>query len=267
MSHCSSEGEPPGVGGVCARMLSAFRRLTPKEYLLIGLGVAVLVGVTLGYRNIDIEAMHRRAESLDGLAVFAAMVLLPLVGFPVTIVHAVAGARFGIGLGCTLVAVATFLQLLGAYGLVRLAPGFFSRWLEPLRKRLPTGTHTPVTLFTMLLPGVPYSGQIYVLPLIGVPLGTYLLWSLPINVARSVVGVTFGEISSDLTPARLAGFVAYFVCITIACTWAFRVLRRKMREGENAPGRPRPLSEPVGGWETFLAKRREARRRRSAVGR
>lgn len=248
-------------------MLTVLKRLTPKQYLFIGLGVIAFIGLTYLYGRIDIDALHRKAEALNGGAVFVAMVLLPLAGFPVTVVHAVAGARFGIGLGCTLVALATFLQLLGAYALVKLAPGFFERKLEPLRKRLPHGTHTPVTLFTMLLPGVPYCGQIYVLPLIGVPLRTFLLWSLPINVARSVVGVTFGEISDELTPWKLAGFAAYFVGITVACTWAFRVLRRKMAEGQNAPGKPTPLSEPVGGWERFLAKRREAKRRRAALSR
>ncbi len=248
-------------------MLSRLKRLTPKQYLLIGLGVLVVIAVMMLYRQIDIEALHRRAESLNGVAVFAAMVVLPLAGFPVTVVHAVAGVRFGIGPGCALVALATFLQLLAAYGLVKLAPGFFARRLAPLRKRLPKGTHTPVTLFTMLLPGVPYVGQIYVLPLVGVPLGTYLLWSFPINVSRSVVGVTFGELSDELTPLRMAGFVVYFLVITATCAWAFRSLRRRMKEAENAPGQPTPLSEPVGGWESFLAKRREARRHRAALSR
>lgn len=248
-------------------MLNVLKRLTPKQYMFIAVGVAAFIGLTVLYGRIDIDSLHRKAEALNGGVVFAAMVMLPLAGFPVTIVHAVAGVRFGIGLGCALVALATFLQLLGAYALVKMAPGFFARKLEPLRKRLPKGTHTPVTLFTMLLPGVPYCGQIYVLPLVGVPLGTFLLWSLPINVARSVVGVTFGEISNELTPWKLAGFALYFIGITVSCTWAFRVLRRKMKEARNAPGQPTPLAEPVGGWDRFLAKRREARRRRAALSR
>lgn len=252
---------------VCRAMLSHLRRITSKQYLLIALGVTAFVALAVFYQRIDIDGLHRRAEALNGFVVFACMTVLPLLGFPATVVHAVAGVRFGIGPGCALVAISILLQLLGAYGLVRLAPGFFARKLEPLRKRLPKGTHTPVTLFTMLLPGVPYVGQIYVLPLVGVPLSTYLLYSFPINVARSVVGVTFGEISDELTPLRLAGFVIYFLGITIACTWAFRLLRRRLREARNAPGTPTPLSEPVGGWEHFLAKRREARRKRAALSR
>jgi uncharacterized membrane protein YdjX (TVP38/TMEM64 family) len=237
-------------------MFSFLRRLTPKQYALIG-GVIIAVGlVTLFYRQIDIDTIHARADELNGFVVFAGMVLLPLGGFPVSVVHAVAGLRFGLGLGCLLVALATVIQLLTAYGLVKLMPGFFGRKLEPLRKRLPQGTHTPVTLFTMLLPGVPYFSQIYVLPLIGVPLGTFLMWSLPINIARSVVGVTFGDLCDNLTPLRLAGFGVYIVGITLTCAWAFRRLRRQMLANEKpTPGRPTPLSEPVGGWDRFWEKR------------
>ena len=209
-------------------MLSVPWRLTPKQYLFIGLGTVVMVCVTLFYRRIDLMALHHRAAGLSGFWVFVAMVALPLVGFPVVLMHAVAGLRFGVGLGGVLVALATLLQLLAAYGLVKLAPGFFARRLEPLRNRLPAGAHASLTLFTMLLPGVPYFAQIYVLPLVGVPLRTFLRWSLPINIARSMVGVTFGDVSGDLTPLRLAGFAGYFVVITVVCCRAFRRLRRQM---------------------------------------
>ncbi len=239
-------------------------RFTPKQYLLIGLGVAVLVAVTLLYRQVDVAAVHRRANGLNGFVVFGAVVALPLVGFPVSVAHAVAGLRFGIGWGSLLVAFATLLQLLGAYGVVKLAPGFFERRVASLRTRLPAGAHVPVTIFTMLLPGAPYFAQLYVLPLMGVPLGTYLRWSLPINIVRSVVGVTFGGLADHLTVLRLAGFVAYYALVTVTCSWAFRSLRRKIREQENALGQPTPLAEPVGGWDQFLARRREARRQREA---
>ncbi|CAM2849149.1 hypothetical protein RAHE111665_03985 [Rariglobus hedericola] len=224
---------------------------------MIGGGVIVLVLVMLFYRQIDIEAIQEHANELNGFVVFAGMVVLPLLGFPVSVVHAVAGLRFGLGFGSLLVALATLLQLLAAYGLVKLMPGFFNRKLEPLRKRLPKGAHTPVTLFTMLLPGVPYFSQIYVLPLIGVPLGTFIMWSLPINVARSIVGVTFGDICDELTPLSIAGFGAYFIGILLLCGWSFRRLRKIMLAKQPASeGGPTPLSEPVGGWDRFWEHRK-----------
>jgi len=242
----------------------SLRGLSMKQYLLIGAGVAVLAGVLFFYQQIDIEAIHARADSVNGIVVFGAMVILPLAGFPVSVIHAVAGLRFGLGLGCLLVALATTLQLLAAYGLVKWMPGFFARKLEPLRKRLPVSAHTPLTLFTMLLPGVPFFSQIYVLPLVGVPLGTFILWSLPISIARSVAGVAFGDVCDHLTPWRLAGFAAYFITVSVVCAWAFRRLRRKIGGDGHKPGQPTPLSEPLGGWTRFYQNPKLRRNRKAS---
>ena len=221
-------------------MIGLLRQLTPRQYLLIGLALGALIVVMVFYNHIDVAAINAKAAELNGLAVFAGIVVLPLAGFPVTVTHAVAGVRFGIGWGFVLVALATLCQLLASYGLVKLAPGFFARRLEPLRRRLPKGAHTSLTLFTMLLPGAPYFAQIYVLPLVGVPLGTFLLLSLPLNVARCIVGVTFGDMSAHLTPGRLAGFAAYAIGITLACAWAFQRLQRKMKDQPAEADGPRP---------------------------
>lgn len=215
--------------------------LDRRKIITIAVIIVACVAVALLYRQIDIAAVHRRAEGLNGVLVFVLMTVLPLFGFPVSVTNAVAGVRFGLPLGIALVSVSIVLQLLASYGLVKLAPKLFARRLEGLRKRLPEGAYTPVTQFTMLLPGVPYFAKNYVLPVIGVPLGTYLLWSLPIHIMRSIVGIAFGEMSGDLSPLRIAGFVTYFVVITVTCTWAFRRLQAKMKDRPaRASGRKRP---------------------------
>lgn len=214
--------------------------LDRRKILTIAGAILACIGVALLYRQIDIDAIHHRAEGLNGVLVFVLMTVLPLVGFPVTVTHAVAGMRFGLPLGLTLVAVSITLQMLASYALVKLLPGFFASRLSSLRRRLPHAAHTPLTIFTMLLPGVPYFAQNYVLPLVGVPLAPYLLWGVPIHLARSVVGLAFGDMSDDLTPARLAGFAAYFVVITITCAWSFRRLQAQMKNPRpKAGGRKR----------------------------
>ena len=203
---------------------------TPRK-ILIGLAVILgLVGLTLLYRQIDVEALHRRAEGVNGFVIFFLITLLPMVGFPVSVAHAVAGVRFGIGAGIALVAVSIVLQMLASYALVKAAPKLFARHFEPLRKRLPEGAHRPVTLFTMLLPGAPYFAQNYVLPVIGVPLRTYLVWGVPIHIVKSTVGIIFGDLSDHLSPLRLVGFGAYVVATTVTCAWAFRRLRAQMKD-------------------------------------
>jgi uncharacterized membrane protein YdjX (TVP38/TMEM64 family) len=192
--------------------------------------VLACVALALLYRQIDIEALHARAQEVNGALVFVLMTVLPLVGFPVSVCHAVAGVRFGLGPGVALVALSILLQMLASYALVKAVPKFFARRMEPFRKKLPKTAHGPLTVFTMVLPGVPYFAQNYVLPLVGVPLGTYLLWGWPIHILKSVVGIVFGDMSDDLTPARIAGFAAYAIFITATTAWAFRRLQAQMKD-------------------------------------
>jgi uncharacterized membrane protein YdjX (TVP38/TMEM64 family) len=201
-----------------------------RRQIVTAAGVAVAcIGIAIFYRHIDLAEIHARAERLNGPAVFAAIVVLPLVGFPVSVMHAVAGLRFGFALGIPLVALSTVAQLLLAFSLVKLLPNFFQRRFDRLHRRLPRAAHRPLTIFTMLLPGVPYFAQIYVLPLAGVPLRIFLLYGLPINFARSIAGVLFGDLSDRLTPWRLAGFVVYTIAVTAACAWSFRRLQERLK--------------------------------------
>ena len=209
---------------------------TPRKIITGVLVLLGLIALTLLYRQIDVEALHRRAENLNGLMIFVLMTLLPLTGFPVSICHAIAGVRFGMAWGLLLVSVSIILQLLASYGLVKAAPKFFELHLEAWRKRIPKGAHSPVTQFTMLVPGVPYFVQNYILPLIGVPLRPYLIWGGIIHILKSIVGIAFGDMSDDFTPLRIAGFVAYAVFITVATAFAFRRLQARMKDPPPAAG-------------------------------
>ncbi|WP_265592753.1 hypothetical protein [Verrucomicrobium sp. BvORR034] len=214
-------------------------KVTPQQWRLAAILVAALLLLSWIYRQIDVAALHDRAAHINGPVVFILMTVLPLLGFPVSVLHAVAGVRFGLGWGFALVAISILLQLLAAHRIVGLAPNFFARRLNALRRRLPDAAHQPLTIFTMLLPGAPYSAQIYVLPLVGVPLNVYLAWSLPINVARSIVGIAFGEFSDRLSPLTVSLFLLYGVIIMVLSAWSFQRLRKKI-----AAGRPPAEDDP-----------------------
>ncbi len=204
-------------------------------------GLVVLVGLMIWFRHqIDLEAMHACAEKFDGGVVFLCLTVLPLVGFPVSLLHALAGARFGLPLGMTLVAASIVLQLLASYALVRMAPEFFARRFEQLRRKLPPATHRSLTVFTMLLPGVPYFAQNYVLVVVGVPFTTFFWLSLPIHFLRSIIGIIFGEWSGDLTPTRIVLFVIYGIGITVICGLAFRRLQAQLQNQRPAAGGRKP---------------------------
>lgn len=210
--------------------------LDRRKVITLALIVLACVGLAFLYGQIDMPALHERAQRINGPLIFVLMTVLPLVGFPVSVTNAIAGVRFGLGLGMALVAVSIVLQLLASYALVKAAPRLFAHRLDSLRRRLPKAAHGPLTVFTLVVPGVPYFAKNYVLPLVGVPLGTFLLWGIPIHVAKSLVGVLFGDMSDHLTPARIAGFAAYAIGITVACAWSFRRLQAQMKNQRSTAG-------------------------------
>ncbi len=199
-----------------------------RSLLFVGLVIAA-IGLLWFFGRSSLERLHERAGDFNGVVVFLALMVLPLAGMPVTVMHALTGAKFGLPVGLTLVAISIAFQVAVSYLIVRAAPGFFKRRFAWLHDRLPKAAHRSLTLFIMLLPGAPYFAQNYVLAGAGVPFRIYFGYAVTIHIARSLVGVIFGEWSGDLTPGRAAVFAAYMIGITLTCGLAFRRLRRQWR--------------------------------------
>lgn len=201
----------------------------------------VIVVATIGaliYSQIDVHELHRKAARMPAALALILLAILPLLGFPVSILHVAAGIRFGAVLGLPLVALTILLQLLASYAIVRVWRTHFerARWVERVRKRIPKGAHSSICIFAVLLPGAPYAGINYVLPITGVPLRTFILCCLPLHTLRSTVTVLFGDQSDNLTPARLAGLVAYALTVLGVSFWMYRRLRRQFENPPAAAG-------------------------------
>lgn len=226
MPHRTVAETPPSTG--------------PSKRALI-IGGLICLAVVVAYRFIDMDQLRDYAGRVNGVVAFTLLVILPLAGFPVSVLHVAAGIRFGSGWGLALVAASIGLQLLASYALVHLFRARFARWLEPVEQKIPKTAHGTMCLFTMLLPGVPYFAKNYVLPLLGIPLRTYLLWCFPMHAVRSVVAVVFGDQSGDLTPTRIAGFVAYGLMIAGSSWWMWRRLQSQVGDQRaKANGRKQP---------------------------
>lgn len=217
----AAAGEPPG-SSLVAR--------------LVVVGVLVGTALFLLYRHVDVQALHARAAQLNGVAVFALLTLLPLVGFPVSVLHVTAGLRFGFTLGMALVALSILLQLLASYAIVHLWRDAFARHLAGVRKKIPKAAHGTVCLFTLLLPGVPYFVQNYTLVLIGVPFRTYLSRCLPLHILRAALTVGLGYQAGRFTPAGLTALAAYWLLVLSASWWTYRRLRRQLAARPAAAG-------------------------------
>jgi uncharacterized membrane protein YdjX (TVP38/TMEM64 family) len=194
------------------------------------LGVLVVGAIVFAVlaKKIPMAAVHAQAERLNGGVAFLLLTGLPLVGFPASLLHVAAGIRFGAKLGLALVAASVLLQLLASYALVHVFRDRFAHRLESLRQRIPPGAHPSICVFAVLLPGAPFAAINYVLPLLGVPLRTYLLCCFPLHVLRATVTVAFGDQSDKLTAARLGVLGAYALLVLGASWWTYRKLQGQL---------------------------------------
>ena len=203
--------------------------ITRKHLIWVGVAVAIAIAFTVGGSRIGIDEIHARAQELPGWAGFAAVTLLPLVGVPLSILHVAAGVRFGIWGGIAVVAGSTFVQTILAWALVLLIPRVFERRLSAWRDRIPEDSHRNMIILCSLLPGLPYTVQLYLLPLIGVPLRLLLIWAVPIHTIRAIVSIAGGDMSKDITVTKVVLFVIYYVVIFAACVITVRRLRGQYR--------------------------------------
>lgn len=217
----------------------AFPRLADFPWARIAaiVGAVALAAAAL-HQSIDIDAVHAQAARTPAGVAFALLLVLPLVGVPVSLLHVAAGIRFGAGVGFGLVVTSIALQLIASHAIVRRWRRRFEgvRWVARLRRRIPPGAHGAVCALAVLLPGAPYAAINYTLPLLGVPLRTMLACALPLHALRATVTVAFGDQSADLTGTRLAVLLAYALVILTAGGWLYHRLHARFSGPPPAAG-------------------------------
>ena len=162
--------------------------------------------------------------------VFAALVILPVVGAPIGPLWLLAGGLWGktagIGLGC----VAAALTLATSYGLSRgvlrplieAAAGRFFRWQVPRAK---PSEFISLTVLLRVTPGVPFPVQNYLLSLAGVPFPIYMGLSLPIIVFFMTAFMVLGD---SIFEGRWGGIVVGLLLMGTAAI-AVRMVHRRLK--------------------------------------
>ena len=231
--------------------LKGWRGWARQNWRSLATIAVVAIGLSVAWGRIDLAKVHQQAEHVPAVWAFLLMVALPLLGCPATIVNVGAGIRFGIIGGLPLVAAAIVSHQVIAFFLVRWQPKLFGHLVDPIRKRLPKGSHSAVAVFSALLPGVPYWMQVYSMPLIGVPLRTILLRCVPFHIVRSMIALIGGGISGHLTTGWLIGLGAYSLVLMGMCAYAGRRIRLHLSKTRSRhrvhPGTPK--AKPDGETE------------------
>ena len=223
----SAPEEPPGRETRLG-VVRWFRGLSRRQIVIGALiGLAVLA-LAFGGRNLDLEGFHAWTKRLPAAGVAAIILLLPLVGFPISALHLAAGLRFEFWTALSIVAAATLAQHVVCWLLVRALPRRFFVRLEPWRKKLEGAGYRQAAVLCCLLPGMPYTVQLYLLPVMGAPLRVLCLISVPLHTSRATVTILLGTISDDLSAGRLVALAAYYAVVFTICAFALRRLKRAL---------------------------------------
>lgn len=157
-------------------------------------------------------------ESLSAGTLLAALTVLPIFGFPISVLHIATGARFGLVLGTAAVAATTLAHLIATYLLAQALEG-------PLRRALATfGWHLPSVpagaawafgFWIALLPGVSYALKNAVPPLAAISLRVYVATALPTHVATALIGLGIGRATVEFSWMLLATIGIYATLIAL----------------------------------------------------
>jgi uncharacterized membrane protein YdjX (TVP38/TMEM64 family) len=217
-------------GGV-GRWLRGLSRGQRVVGVVIVLALIALVG---GGRSLDLDEFHAWTKRLPAAGVAAVVALLPLVGFPVSALHLAAGLRFEFWVALAIVAAATLTQHVACWLLAKALPRRFFSPLDPWKKKLAGTGFRQAAVLCCLLPGMPYTVQLYLLPVMGAPLRVLCLISVPLHTTRATVTILLGAISDNLTPGRVVALAVYYATIFTICAFALRRLRKAIAGGDGA---------------------------------
>ena len=191
-------------------------------------GVALLVALLW---LIDLKWLHDGILGLNGVAVFGAVVLLPLVGIPVSVLYAVTGAKFGPLAGLGVVAVATAIQLVASWW---IAHGWLKQPLEALLRRrgikppaVPKGADVQMCLVVALMPGLSYTLKNYLLALGGVALRPFFWTLLPAHLVHASLGLFLGDFAGEMTTSKVVFLAVYAVVLIGLSHTIYRRVKRR----------------------------------------
>ncbi len=183
--------------------------LPALRLLLIAGILAVLMHFYL-QGDLTQDNLKQFAASLPAWLFLPAYLILPLFGFPISIVLLASGMKFGT---VNAIVIAVFAMGFHTFVAWHLAHGFFreplERGLEKTRFRLPRIPQKHQVWFTSVfvtVPGLPYAVKLYSLALTDLPFTRYLWIVWLFHVLNAIPFIGLGSAAARMNVNWLIGF-------------------------------------------------------------
>ena len=195
-------------------------------------GIAALVVVFL-YRT---ELAQLWADATGALRTLPwylfmlAMILLPLAGFPNSVLMIAASGAYGVTSSLLMAVPALLINQTAGYFISRhLGRPTLDRILARTRLRglnLDTGSPWTTTLLIRIVPGMPYAVQNYLPGIMGVPFRIFLPASFPPAYAYATLFILMGNEVTNLLDGRIGKGITWILLMAVVLSAARVVARR-----------------------------------------
>lgn len=194
---------------------------------------ALYFGAEHGYIDRIIAAIN---TDLSPVLFISLMILLPVLGFPISVFLVVGGIKFGIVLATALWLVVLPIHTIIGY----LAVKFLRPWLQKLLNNtlgydIPTIPPNRQALFSLLflaIPAIPYAAKNYLLPMAGVSMRYCILLNC---LVQSVLGLPFiilGKSGAEMDPTLFYVALLAFFALYLLLRWVKKKYRQESQSVE-----------------------------------
>lgn len=198
-----------------------------KILFFVSIGMAVVLMAVGIYLAIQFEYFQKAVslidESMSATLFITLMVILPVVGFPISVFLIVGGIKFGILWAILLwLAVLPVHATIGYY-VARWARGPLERFLsEKMGYHIPEIPENNSAMFSFLflaVPGIPYAAKNYLLALAGVPFRYCVLMNCIVQCALGIPFIVLGKSAADMDMTLFYIALAIFVAGYFLLRW------------------------------------------------
>jgi uncharacterized membrane protein YdjX (TVP38/TMEM64 family) len=180
--------------------------------------------------TVDVHEARHWIEGVNSGWFFVLLAVLPILGFPLSVLQIVAGVKFGFWAGMSVTAAAMSVHLLGVHWVgSSFLKDRVANLLSRTRFRLPQVRNNEQSLLGFLVPLLPgsYTAKNYLMVLGGVSLKTLLCVCLPVYAVRASSGIFLGGVSGNLTPWLIALLIVGKIIAIAVTIWVVKRYRHR----------------------------------------
>jgi uncharacterized membrane protein YdjX (TVP38/TMEM64 family) len=202
------------------------RPVNRKRQMFLAASILALLVYLVSPDKLTLENLHQFGTALPTWLFLPAYFVLPLLGFPISVLLLASGLKYGFTISIMIASVGMAFHLFAAW---HIAHGYLRRrleaWLSHTRFDLPTIPQLHQVWFIALfvtLPGLPYVVKLYSLALTNLPFRRYMIMAWFFHVLHSAIFIGLGAAAGKVDSKLMIGMAILTVLMFAIASWLKR---------------------------------------------